>query len=203
MTHKEILEQTKSELDRLVSEAKRKLDNLIKPELKIGKWYYIEPSPLYIDKPKMNALVFNNGEHYSYGFSYKGNFIDSFNIGNCIDQVLKEATDQEVEDALIKEAEKRYKLGVIIQSMIEERYTWEIKSKPKFGLYNGRLLLTSSLVCEKGEFRQQGSIEVFKDGKWAEVIKNDGKFAELKEEWYDWLPNFDRIRIKPEEEEKT
>lgn len=219
MTHKEILEQTKSELDRLVSEAKRKLDGLYRPELESGKWY----KDTY---ERSNLLVYitdiKDDEIVGYGFGVSGKWLApnrkfySWNIHNAY-SFLVEATDQEVEDALVKEAVRRgFKDNVIID--------------------NSPLGFSHKRLHDEGEnmFYTDGylnighkGLAIFHEGKWAEVIEKPvDKFAELKEahkngaviqfrnkhtnnKWVDcggnkpsWVSTTE-YRIKPEEEPKV
>src|SRR5690606_11441148 len=126
MTHSGIFEETKFELDRLGSEAKRKLDNLYRPELESGKWYKDTDE-------RSNLLVYitdiKDDEIVGYGFGVSGKWLApnrkfySWNIHNAY-SFLVEATNQEVEDALVKEAKNRYKVGVNTRCLSTEGYEW-------------------------------------------------------------------------------
>lgn len=73
-----------------------------KTELEVGKWYKVE-SNLY------DAIVFNNGTNDCYGFNFSGIWTEIFGLKNSVNSLKKitEATREEVEEALIKEAERR------------------------------------------------------------------------------------------------
>lgn len=167
MTHKEILEQTKSELDRLVSEAKRKLDELNLLKLAVGKWYKDTEEEnnllIYITDIKDNEIV-------GYGFNVLGKWVvpnTGFYSGNMESayRFLVEATDQEVEAALVKEAIRRgFTDGVTINiSNLSNHFPEEnIKIKGSSFMYKDLML----------GFGYNNYV-IFKDGKWAEVIKEN------------------------------
>ena|SRR5690606_29726815 len=208
MTHKEIQEQTKSELDRLVSEAKRKLDDLVKPELKVGKWYKF-------DTPLFEYLLKYDGSDTACGFA-DGTWSSSWSFSKDVNQELakgKEATPQEVEEALVKEAKRR--------GIVEGVSVIDLDDGKDVLLQKGGGYILSSM---SNKLFAHGAT-VFKDGKWAEVIEQPiDKFAELKEayrngaiiEYFNnitnkwtviqgaphWLNNVE-YRIKPEEKPKV
>ncbi|HWL22316.1 MAG TPA: hypothetical protein VNR38_00950 [Ureibacillus sp.] len=67
-----------------------------------------------------------------------------------------EATPQEVEEALIKEVKRRYKVGDLLRD--------EDGDTKRFGLFTLRYRHEFNTLFQAG-------INIFKDGKWAEVIK--------------------------------
>lgn len=208
MTHKEILEQTKSELDRIVSVSPRKLYELDNPKLEVGKWYKF-------DTPLFEYLLKYDGSDTAYGFA-DGTWSSSWSFSKDVNQELakgKEATPKEVEEALVKEAKSRYKVGDKISildscnfgNLDDYKNRWVIRDVHD-PIYNGSLFY--------------GNLLIFDNGNWATVIEQ-GKFAELKEayrngaaiqykhkglpNWIDnpnpaWSDNYD-YRIKPEEKQ--
>lgn len=149
MTHEEILEQTKAELDRLVSEAKRKLDDLVKPELEVGKWYWSG------NKGYRVLFCYQGDVIYHFGFSGSGEWSNL--ILPYWEETAIEATRQNVEDALVKEAKRR---GIVKGS--------DIKSVDGYVFKNilGSYIFGNSMLC-------YGGAVIFKNGKWAEVIKEN------------------------------
>lgn len=117
-------------------------------ELEVGKWYK-HPNNKY-----PNWLVYYGGNKKCYGFrtsgvwdyDYKNEWFEYLNAYPMV-----EATPQEVESALIEEAKKRYK-NLDFKNV---KYLHEINE-----------LWTSSEYFD---------IQLFANGKWAEVIENDDK----------------------------
>jgi len=162
MTHEEILEQTKAELDRLVSEAKRKLDKLATPKLEVGKWYKDteEGSRLLVYPTDIRS-----NEIVGYGFGVFGDWkapntkFYSGNMENAY-RFLVEATRQEVEDALALEAKRR--------GIVEGVSVIDLDDRKGFLLKGGTYLLSFA----SNKLFAHGAT-VFKDGIWAEVIKEN------------------------------
>jgi hypothetical protein len=192
------------------------------PKLEVAKWYEAIERHIGIakDEPKLDrwykragrSLVYltgiTRGVGYGYGFDIDGNWFDRCNGNPIFIDCLVEASYQEVEEALVKEAKRRgYKSGVTAifgsgrdqRTISSDSITWEA--------WNDTMAL--SMGCDV-IFRQD-------TGKWAEIIEVD-KFAELKEarkkgaviqvknldgKWSDiahprWYA-FDEYRIKPED----
>ena len=176
MTHEEILEQTKAELDRLVYEAKRKLDELATPKLEVGKWYKdTEGSSELL----VNITDIKDDGIVGYGFGVYGEWASNtyFYSGNMENayRFLVEATRQEVEDALALEAKRR--------GIVEGVSVIDLDDGKGFLLKGGAYLLSfaSNKLFAHG-------ITVFKDGIWAEVIKEsrttlDQDIKTLKEKY--------------------
>lgn len=128
-------------------------------ELEVGKWYKSDyPLLLFITEIRHHELV-------AYGFNAKGeykqgSFCTRSNVKNKVDYDafnFEPATEKEVEEALIKEARKRYNKNDSIQSL------W----KTKIG--NIDLGFKNEFNLDKNEFWYGGYL-VFKDGTWAEII---------------------------------
>lgn len=132
----------------------------LKPKLKKGVWYRVEDGHLYAIIRFSGGLVSGN-----YGINFSGDWTDDFKIVLWDGQAYQEATPEEVEEALIAEAKRRYrpadKLSMIVQDYAPDSDGRVYPSNPKFG-YGGfdRLWLV-----------QGYSYCIFADGKWAEVIE--------------------------------
>lgn len=147
----------------------------VKKEIQIGKWYLIDCEGYYSSTAR-NAIVYDNGEDYSYGFNFEGKFVNEFNLGHGRKDVIREATSQEVEQALIEEAKKRgFVRGVNFTSLIYD--------KPQATLSSD--ILDWEVIGEEWHLRDSDGESIFHNGKWAEVIKQDkievGDWAYLEE----------------------
>jgi hypothetical protein len=150
--------QTRKEIKAYIKYYQDKLDNF-KEKLEVGKWYIV-----YHHNGSLNVL-FNlkdckDKEANGYGFD-EGVWCDyDTNWTNTDNDKLTLATDQEVGDALIKEAKKRgFKDGVKIKCLnpnIEGEY-----------ILNTQF---DSLYMEDGDL-WFGSEEIFMNGKWAKIIE--------------------------------
>ena len=198
MTHQEILNKTKAEIDSLCAQAKEKLEAMAPKALEIGKWYR------HKDYPRFLSIHLNDDR---YGFDISGDWFDNVRNKLSYHEDYYEATPQEVEKALIEEAKRRgFVIGCchyitngekVIKKALSERFLFEP--------YSNKLLFNNW--------------SIFECGKWANIIEQD-KFAELKEAhrngaviqandgqgWYDtdypnWLSK--EYRIKPEEKPKV
>jgi hypothetical protein len=123
-------------------------------ELEVGKWYYNDYNQLwFVTKIKDYCA-------YGYGFKSCGEWAcESKKYNYSLD--LKPATDEEVEQALIKEAKKRgFKKGVVAESVYDKHYSGIIDGE--FSVQDGQLWCDALDNCY--------SIQLFKDGKWATPI---------------------------------
>ncbi|NGM63543.1 hypothetical protein G5B30_16660 [Sphingobacterium sp. SGG-5] len=200
MKKQEILKIAQSNAERISEIEKHLAMSKPKPQIKglgVGKWYRLRNGNLIY----ATALMANN--HISgYGFGGGGEaWTDGYDHW-LVDGEFTEATPQEVEQALIEEAKRRYKVG----DRISDANGVEITP-------NG------SYVFKKGILYYGGAV-IFLKGNWATPIVD--KFAELKEAhkngaviqlkhhtdgWVDlkdpkFNDTFSLYRIKPLEEEK-
>ena len=144
MTTEEKINQLQAQIDELRKE--------VKPKFEVGKWY----------KFKSGIMNYQNGE-YGYGV-WNDNWHDMI----CFDgreKAERPATDKEVEEALIKEAERRgFKKGVRFKSAIRN---WEcLPSKNDFKYTHKHDYYGGCLLFLDGN-------GVFYNGKWAEIIKDE------------------------------
>ena len=143
MKTKEEIQQRLIENKQERKQLKQQLKDL--PSLEVGKWYWSKYSKwtylLYLVSiddtiDSCTAYGFVDGEWYSQN-----------DINFNTDQV--QATDKEVEEALIKEAKKR--------GFKYENYAYHEKGDLKGNLY--------------GWNRRSDAFDIFINGKWAEIIK--------------------------------
>lgn len=122
-----------------------------------GKWYHADGVLIYVNKLHKDTV-------FGYGLnSEEGFWIEEDDDPWYVMQITHEATPQEVIEALTKEAKRRYKIG----DKVKDVNGVEIVPNGSYVFIDGVLYY--------------GGATLMKDGKWAEVIKNDDKFAELKE----------------------
>lgn len=120
-----------------------------KKELEVGKWYK------YPEYPKFLSIHTNNGNRY--GFDINGLWFNSDDsLLGCSGYV--EATDEEVKQALIKEADKRYKVGDSVKSFDLGEFTLD-------GLNLMYSQQRNVLYATYGV-----NHILFNNGKWAEVL---------------------------------
>ena len=160
MKNIEELKKIKDALEVLINESE-------KPKFEVGKWYVLNCDYCFL----VNISEIKGNNIYGYGFNYYGSINDYIenpknnwvNIENLKSYHL--ATPKEVEEALIKEAEKRgLKEGTIINnSMLNDCSNTSCKAENneyKFiedELYSNCLLLDGFVI--------------FLNGKWAEIVK--------------------------------
>ena len=132
--------------------------------LKFGEWYK--------KKSYGDLMFYFNGEfskrgyNPNYGLNYNGIFSDEIGVFEHEVNKYYEATHQEVEQALIKEAKRRgFKKGVEIYRF----WTW----------VNNVLIRNNNFELNAEKTLLLDGYEIFYNGRWAEII--DEK-AELKEE---------------------
>jgi hypothetical protein len=117
-----------------------------KDALVVGKWYKIDNKDGYLLNYSETGIVFGflNGNYSSNYYFYKYHYDNA-----------KPATDEEVEEALIKEAKKRgFKKGVKFKCLYNHDYEGQC----------------TPLLCSEGYLWLKGGC-VFKDGKWATTVR--------------------------------
>lgn len=151
-------ETKQSDLKKAIDFITRELE-VIEPEtvkakdgLEVGKWYHTHSG---------NGLLIWNGGNHASGFwdgCYRNNgwfFCNSFKV--------KPATDEEVKEALIKEAQKRYKVGDRLTCILVDRKEYSIGDKYTF-------TVEGSLWVNVHPYGEEYSICIFKNGKWASHV---------------------------------
>lgn len=198
--------QELKELSNRIATIETKLGIVSKPELEEGKWYRVK---------RGSSIQFNKSKGTGYGINEIGTWVDNCRwMADEGRDNWQEATPQEVEEALVKEAKRRgYVEGVSVIDLED--------GKDVFFKKGGGYILSDT---SKKLFAHGAT--VFKDGIWATIIeKQVDKFAELKEahrngaiiQYKNWttkyfldcpdnLPKWDErteYRIKPEEKPKV
>lgn len=151
---------------RFATEEEKALLNPVeeKKELYVGKWYKGTWENGYV------LAFFQGVDKSSYGIHSDDNewFDDHewFNKSNISELNYTEATTEEITEALINEAKRRYKSDDIVSRLDNYFYGYSnnIISGNDFFLENGKV----TSISTNGYYHC-----VFKDGKWAEVIKSD------------------------------
>jgi len=147
--------------------------------LEVGKWYKF-PSLGY------GKLMFlfngNYGNQVTYGFSSSGKWLNTIGVHKC--DYYVEATHEEVEQALIEEAERRgFKKGVKVKTLIYEPNVVELSSNN----------FDWDFINKEYHLRDSEGESIFHNGVWAEII--DEK-AELKQEIEDLENKLKELREK-------
>lgn len=146
---------TEEKINQLEAAFKAQIDELrkeVKPKFEVGKWYtYNDSSHIF------NITEIKNDKIYGYGYSPISGWT---NVTEWYDSKrIIPATDKEVEEALIKEAERRgFKRGVKIKNEIG---TWNICGDRHFFVY------------EKNKLDFGYECNIFNNGFWAEIIKDE------------------------------
>jgi len=154
------IEQLKKQLN----DIQDKIKQMEKPKLKVGKWYknLTWKGSMFYNTGDMNSL---KTLYLGYGFSYNGIFHSleqqkREEAGWSINDEYVLATDEEVKEALIKEAKKRgFKEGVKVKNgfTVEEGRVYNINAN-NFAYCSDRNSLTL------------GGIYIFQNGIWSEII---------------------------------
>lgn len=153
-----ILEAHKSACSEWKLKIEKECPELFENKLEVGKWYK-EPSDLGNKYRFIFIEKIDNKQIFGYGFKGDGSWFenDSYYSGGFI-----LATEEEVKEALIKEAKKRgFKNGVVFRNILRN-HTNKIEA---IGVLNDYKKYDNSLW-----FDEKGC--VFKDGKWATIISN-------------------------------
>lgn len=135
-----------------------------KPKLEAGKWYKFAWS----DKPdEIRGIYFVEKVYgikvfFSYGIDFIRNEWKTKDWHSAL-HVWEEATKEEVEQALIKEAKKRgYVEGARVKCLyFNKEYT--LTSEKHWEAFDGKELL---MVEKEGT-----GVWIFQNGKWAEIVK--------------------------------
>ena len=149
-------------------------------ELEVGKWY---KSKL----PRNKTLFVPNKEqcdsNMGYGFNYLGEFKEShFNLLGCTPNKFELATEEEVVKALINEAIKRgYKKGVKCKFGTSKEIR-TIETNNFFFEFNLNKLYLRHSSGDNAD-------EIFRNGFWAEIIKEEKPTQEEIDRVINYLKN--------------
>lgn len=145
--------KTKEKIESKIAKLQKELKEMDKPKLCSG-WYIAS-----CNETKNYLCYFTNPNNKLLGEYWFTPCRDSFGVSGLFTEIERKATDKEVEDALIKEAKKRgYKEGV-------QCYSAESKDKKVCTgdfYYNGQ---------RYNQLQDTPMNTIFKDGQWAEIIK--------------------------------
>ena len=151
------IEKLKQELSDVIAKFNERIDALAKKQtFEVGKWY--------IDK-NGEALIFNTGDKATnYGFRNNGGWGIGYLLINQKCQNFMPASDEEVFEALKKEAERRgFKEGVNLKVNFKylghDHFDEIIKSEKGFRFSGDELSLHGRIIL--------------RDGKWAEIVKDE------------------------------
>lgn len=157
------------------------------PKLEIGEWY--KSVDCYGD-PLLYCVteIDEDGDVFGYGFS-EGEFRESeCNIwGDVNDSDFEPATDKEVEQALIKEAEKRgFKEGVKVNPPSKD---WSKNITLTRTEHEKEAGFTKVWYKSKKEELIFCGVLIYRKGKWAEIIELSKEGKPTKEELLQELEN--------------
>lgn len=156
------------ELQEKIDKLQQTLDSMKdEPEFGIGKWWVCDRVPKW--------LMFRESEHIIYGFNLHGDWYANSNY-RITTTVTREATHKEVEQALIKEAEKMgFKKGANFNALT---YNGSLHHPPK------RTLEKGLVYCEEENSLYEigtGRFRCFINGKWAEIITEEPIIIKTRE----------------------
>ncbi|MDV3461815.1 hypothetical protein CMV04_12425 [Elizabethkingia anophelis] len=153
------------------NEWKEKLEEwfpkVFEQKCEVGKWYWASEEA----KREKTFLFFNNGKNKTYGFGWDGTWANNLNHGGHEITGI-EATDYDVQYALVNEANKR---GIVLGAVVN---TEKIIGNGLYK-YRNRIIRHGGFVDYKqyDDLRilngaENGlSLVVFKDGEWAKVLE--------------------------------
>lgn len=153
-----ILEAHKSACSEWKLKIEKECPELFKSKLEVGKWYKTGNTLVFIDDIER--------EEY-YGF-FCGNWGTNWSFSKGLNMdICKPATEEEVKEALIKEAKKRgFKKGVIIDELLGENVG-------SLNIENKKQLETNNFTINANlQFLYCNNLVIFRKGKWAEIISN-------------------------------
>jgi len=158
---------------RYATEEEKELLNPKPKELEVGKWYKHTSGSIACYQGIKTQTCGINESYENEPFFYSTNWFRDDNI-----QFWQEATHEEVKEALIKEAKHR---GLVEGAVCNNSNIHGFKVKDNviedFGGYEFNIEKNELRVLDKNEVDTWYTI--FKDGKWAEVVKS----AETAKTW--------------------
>lgn len=125
-----------------------------------------------------NVLIFKTGKREGCGIDDRCLWVDNTSVWSFYDRPAswRNATREEIEKALIKEAKKRGLVeGVRIKSRWLIRNTDGTSATPISNIYSYDPFSNQLSVVNSGH-----SYTLFKDGEWAEPVTEVDKFADIK-----------------------
>lgn len=137
----------------VVADLKNWFPEVFETKLTVGKWYKFVDNKYNDFLGRVTKL--EKDRFWYYGFNTGGTYRESDYYG--INEVLREATHQEVTEALTKEVKKRYKAGDYVEKIHRFSNKYITGNNP-------------GIVVDSDYKVWYGGCVVFKDGKFAEII---------------------------------
>lgn len=164
--------------------------------LEVGKWYKFKEG--YDVRSYSNFMFLYSGEEgdcAASGFNTKGDWCEN-TLGVNYQNSYREATREEVKSALVKEAKKRgYKVGVKIKPI--GKYPITTIGRLDFSYWEIDNEITLHVVALENEWEDSCSNpQIFKDGKWAEIIKEQKVELTLQEIADKFGVSVESLRVK-------
>lgn len=156
------------------------IDEESKPKkIEVGKWYTYQPNKTMFHVVSIDKSVFAYGIDFEGNWNKVCNWMDIDEIGNSD---IREATKEEIENALVEEAVKRgFAKGVYFNSP-NGKYTYTaINNKFEFIIDDPtyqRLMLGEHAIMVNGKWAEIIPEEQLKIGDWVfSELKNDPQFG--------------------------
>jgi hypothetical protein len=156
-------ETKQSDLKKALDFITRELE-VVEPEtvtacygLKVGKWYVFNMYLFYYQGVDNSKKAFG---HYGYGFQDQNDYREVMKFNETAFETARIATDDEVKTALIKEAQRRYKVGDEVVCL----YSGTVKELRDLEDFKNISNSDSELWSDGAMPR---NAQIFKDGKWA------------------------------------
>lgn len=152
-----------------IKKAKKKVTR----KFKNGDWIKLKEDP----KGKIRLICIENLEKSTaYGH---GQYVWKTKEQDCCWTFKRKpenwrlASEKEVKDMLLTEAKKRkFRKGCTFQSL-DHDYIWTVTGKTEIYFLNNKVYLSAEKweTIEDGYKAEKGHLEIFRDGKWASIIK--------------------------------
>jgi len=164
------LDTLKTELNGRIDSVIKKYEDSIKPKFEIGKWYKVKNNNDFLLCPTNIKNTMDDVTGYGFNTDgYWSNESDYWGLDGCY-----EATPQEVQEALEKEAVKRgFKEGVKFKPVSPNCYNDAVGVCGKdFHYYETAMYGHEPGLCS-------GKNWIFQNGTWAEIISEPKTIDEL------------------------
>lgn len=156
-----------TKIEDLRKEFNSKLDEILKPKFEVGKWY---KHKIKYGKGIAAIVNFQGYNNFAYGLNLGGDWTTEFSGSHSSwnDGTVEQTTPKEVEEALIKEAEKRgFKEGVKVDRSMFKNMELPVS------IYDEDFTPLSNefSFLEKDNTLRIDGYGIFYNGKWAEIVK--------------------------------
>lgn len=132
-----------------------------------------------------NSFIFfctdinENGGVVGYGFDKFGGWFDTEDRIFAVKMLLTQATQEEWEAALIKEAKRRYKVGDRIKDLVYSAKTIELRESNGFSATNRLLAMNGVLIMKHGIWATP-----IKEPTVESVLKSFKEIEKLKKQYF-------------------